>query len=393
MASFDDDMTPAAIPRPGKSGKGPMIAMIVIGLALVGGLGFALYYFLGGSSYHDTEMLAYLPANTEVVLSIDVDELLNSGKVKESINRVTAKEKDPFKEMNDKLAPAGLSINDISRMVVGMNKGSDVPVVAVRFKKSFDKKKLAEVFKAEEKKEGDKTYYVDKSGQHLFFPTDKMLVACPKESFKELFDKDSSKLLISAELQNLCKKMSKGQLWVAAVKSIAPTEFYANLEEAKKGRVPYLTPELIDLVKDAKGGGFWTKLDGDNYKFGIGVMGNNDDAAGKAETALKKEIDEQKKKKIEDDALVGAAIKDMPAETRTFFTELQKSLAVSRSGAIVEVTGNFSFGMVEKAAEAYANRKREFPPPQFPSPPPTIKTAPPPEKADAKPQGEPIEPK
>ena len=49
-------------------------------LALVG-IGFLIYWLVSGSNY-DTEMMAYLPADTNLLVGLDAESLMANDKVK-----------------------------------------------------------------------------------------------------------------------------------------------------------------------------------------------------------------------------------------------------------------------------------------------------------------------
>src|SRR5262245_46134174 len=79
-----------------KGGGGTAIVLICLGVLLVGGLIFALIYFLGGNSNLDSEMLAFLPAETNVMAGIEIDELMKNDKIKNSVTSVLQGEGKEF---------------------------------------------------------------------------------------------------------------------------------------------------------------------------------------------------------------------------------------------------------------------------------------------------------
>src|SRR5438132_1682268 len=101
-----------------KSGSAALIAMICLGLLLVGGMIFALVYFLGGSSGNlDAEMLAYLPAETNSMAGIDVQDLMNNDKMKGIVGKLL--QSPPGSEVAAMLKKADISENNISRILIG----------------------------------------------------------------------------------------------------------------------------------------------------------------------------------------------------------------------------------------------------------------------------------
>src|SRR6516165_4915365 len=104
-------------PRPAKkSGRGTLIALICLGVLLIGGLIFALIYFLGGSNNLDSEMLAYLPPETNLMAGVEVEELIKNDKVK---NLVTVLLQNEGRDFYAKMREAGMSENDFTRILVG----------------------------------------------------------------------------------------------------------------------------------------------------------------------------------------------------------------------------------------------------------------------------------
>lgn len=389
MSSDDADFDRSPTPRK-KSGSGPMIAMIVIGLALVGGLVFALFYFMGGSSHLDKEMLTYLPDDSQMVVSIDVNDLLNTEKVKNAISNMAKKqgEQDPYQKPNKELEPAGITLQDFDRVVLGMQsaapKGEDEdPSLVVRFKKAPDQAKLAKVFKYDQTSvEGGKTYYqLPNDRGCMFFVNDKLAVFTSQKHLKSLINRESGKIGISKELQDQCKLSSQGQIWMAATRKFVPAEVMAQADMAEGEGIP---GPIADMYKDAKGMGVWAKIDGDNVKFGINATAGSDEAASKAKDAIKAELDKRQAKKVEEDPDIGMFMKMAPPDILTKANDLKNSLAISQSGANLELSGNVSISGVESMVGAAMNMwmQQQFDPNKVrPNPddirPPTRKTNPP----------------
>jgi len=243
-----------------------------------------------------------------------------------------------------------------------MNDGGGATAV-LRVKKSFDKAKVAEAFKfkKEEKKDG-KTYYANDYDERLYFPTDELIVFANQKHLDTLLAKDPSKIVVSEEMQELAKKMAKGQFWLALSKSAMDERFKEDIDEAKKGRVPYATPGLLDAIKNMKAAAYFLNLDGDTVKLGAALVAGSKEEAEKAETELKKEIAEQKDKNLEKDPLLGKKFAELPKEFKNFVSEVQKTVAVERDGGTLELSANFSMNGLESAVRAlfeFQNVQRE----------------------------------
>jgi hypothetical protein len=344
------------------SGNGALIAMISLGLLLVGGMIFALVYFLSGSSGNlDSEMLAFLPADSNMISGLDADELLQNKKIKELLDKVPEKsDKSPLTELNEKLKPTGLTIDDFSRILMGQEMAKGQPTFVFRTKKSFDKAKMAEYFGArQEQKKGDKTYYTSRWGDVVYFPSDTLIVETTEKHFETLSSKDPGKVLVSDEaLRDLAKKMSKGHVWAVMSRGALDDKEMKGVEGVKQLKLPYLVPDLLDAVKDMKTAGFWTKLDGDNVKSGGVLICGNKDLADKAEKALKKEIDDRRDKSLENDPTIGVLFRQFPDDMKSLVGNFQKSLAVDRSGAALEISGTFNVSGVDMIRNYFVVKQR-----------------------------------
>ncbi len=79
-----------------KKNKGGMSLGLKIGLAaggvaaIVGLVFLCIWLFGGGGGSDDTDMIAYLPADSSVVAGANIDELNKNSKLKESIGKIGA---------------------------------------------------------------------------------------------------------------------------------------------------------------------------------------------------------------------------------------------------------------------------------------------------------------
>jgi len=356
----DDSFDPTA--RRKKSGNGPIIAMIGLGVLLVGGLIFALYYFLGRDKV-DSEMLAYLPKDTNVIAGVEVEEMLKNDKLKELWKKLT--EKGETKQILDKLKQADLDENDISKVMFGggvktMEPG-DSSTIVVRLKKDVNKEKLAKAFDLKETEKNGKKFYTTKvdPGTRIILPTDRLIVVVQSEKrLDEILGKDPGNVLVSDSMQELAHKMSKGALWVAIDRS-SLGDSMKDIEKGKGAKDPdgeLLMPDaVIDAVKDLKGLGFYLKVEGDKASLKTGLLCKDSDAASKAADELKKLLDKHKKDGFEKSPLF-MAVAGAPKEVTSYFNEILQSASVESSGAMLETTLNASIAGTEKAVRYYFER-------------------------------------
>jgi hypothetical protein len=349
-------------PRPKKKKKkgnlGVIIGASVFGLLVLTGIGFGLYWLFSGNNY-DTEMMAFLPAETNVMVGIDVEDLMNNEKVKGYVKKITAM--DGPKETMNKLKDAGITENDVSRILLGMKaddgaapaagkQKEETVALVVRFKKSVDKAKIAKSLDATEQKKNDKVYYrPNKPGSHSYvhFPSDSMLVLVSTEKQLDSVLANSSKVVISEEMQDISKKLSKGQIWVAFSRSAVDSEL-KNIDEAK----PMLTlvgipadaaTKMIAAVKSMRGGGGYLKLDGDKLSIGLGIQCSDAKTASEAAESWSKAFQSDTDKST----ITKAMLAQMPTETKNAMEESQKSFKSESSGNMWEMTSSVSLGSID----------------------------------------------
>ncbi len=358
-------------PKRTKSGNGALVTMICLGLLLVGGMIFALVYFLGGGSGGnlDSEMLAYLPAETNLMSSVDVEELLKNEKMKKLLDELFQTREG--KRERATLTEVGISEQDVAHIVMGgeapdgkkdragrkADDDESAPAfsVVIRFKKPVDKAKIAKGMGFAEQNKNGKTYFKSEKPMReplLWFPSDTLMVITASEKqLDALFSKEPSKVVVSDEMQQLAKKMSKGQFWAVASRNALPDDWLKFIDMGKALRLPYLPTELLDAVKDMKGAGLWVKVDGDKVSFGIVGHCANKDAAEKIEKAVQKEIDERRGKELTKDSVAGHVLKKAPDVLKTLSHEVQKTIAVERSGETVEISAEFNINLAQQAVD------------------------------------------
>lgn len=357
-----------------KKGSGALYAMIALGVLLVGGLIFALIYFLGGSDSYDSEMVAYLPAETNVMVGVEVEELMKNDKVK---NMVTSFLQKDGKEFYDKLKEAGMSENDFTRVLVGGEfnpkgggPGQDKFAVIIRAKKAFDKGKIAQVASLQEQEKNGKKYYKSTKEKDLFvyYPSDTLAVMVPSEKAIEgVMSRDGSKVAVSDEMQDLAKKLSKGHVWFA----MSTAQFSNELGQVKNAKIPDVPSELTDAVAGMRGVGAYAKIDGDKVTFGGGILCADSSSATKAADALQKKIDEQRGKNLNENPLFKGKVDGVPPAFKSLIEDVQKSAKADSSGAMLEVSASFSFSGMEQLINSYFDllrpvERHEFGPKDMP---------------------------
>jgi hypothetical protein len=323
----DDDEDDDDRPRRGKKGKkkggsGKKYLLIGGGVLVVGLVVFLLIYFLGGGSY-DEEMIAFLPADTTNINSIDIADMISA---------MPPKQRDRMKENFGKsgdtkeLKEAGIGPDDIKRVVEAHTKESG-SVTVVRLNKGVDKGKLTSG--ASEQKESGKSYYKMKDGKFVYFASEKLIVEADKEdTMKSILKRDEGKVVLSDTMQEIAKKAAKGTTWHASASDKGAFGFGGV--GGDKG--------LESIFKNAKGSGGWSKLSSSEVDRGEFIMCGSADDAAKLSEAVEKKIEEDKKNI---DARIGDLAKFMPnlsEEDKKAIRDNINSRSVSKSGNFVELT-------------------------------------------------------
>jgi hypothetical protein len=360
----DDDIRPRKKfkKKKKKSNVGVMIALSVIGLLGLAGAGYLVYWLLSSNNY-DTEMMAYLPAETDVMGSIDAEDLMTNEKVKGYVKKFTQAAGN--KDMMDKFKQAGITEDDFSRILFGgkahPGKGDEMLMaVVVRFKKSVDKGKIASAMKTTEKKKNDKSYYQGSGNDnnlYLFFPSDDLMVIASTEKQIDSLTTNSGKVAISAEMQDLGKKLSKGQIWFSFSRSVVDDQLKSVKE--LKGLIPFFSKELVDAIESMRGGGAYLNVDGDKVTFGFGMLCSESSLASKAAEALNKDLKGDANKNS-----WTQAISKMTPDLKNGADESQKSLSIDSSGAMLEISASASLTSIEpliRKIESSASQKVESP--------------------------------
>jgi hypothetical protein len=352
---YDDHDTDR--PRPKKKGGASLYFLLALGVLLVGGLIFALIYFLGGSNNYDSEMAAYLPAETNMMVGVEVEELMKNDKVK---NLVTTVFQGEGKEFYAKLKEAGMDENSFTRVLVGGDMGGAMfgagpgagkepnMVGVIRAKKAFDKAKIAQLMSLTEQTKNGKTFYKSDKKKDIFvhYPSDMMaVIASSEKAMDGVLSRGDGKVVISEDMQELAKKLSKGQVWVA----VGTAAFEKELKQAEHLEDMGVPADIANAVKGMRGVGFYAKLDGDKLTFAGGVLCADRSTASRAADALQKEIN---------DKVRGKSIDQLPLpfpgakgeggdEFKKLITDIQQSAKADNSGALLEVSASCSVSGLE----------------------------------------------
>jgi hypothetical protein len=198
-----------------KKNKGLMIGLLA-GAALLFLLGGAILILVDpfgvfGGGAASSDMLAWMPAETQSIEGVDYNEVSKNPKALSSVRQ----------DLRD-AETIGLKAEDVASSIQAKKPGKGAAEVTVlKMKSAPDKDKIIKTAGSQEATANGKKYYKTNWGGGLYFASDKLVVLTRSEStMTSLLQKEDGKVVISKELQD-CVKRADGHLWMAAVGSDA----------------------------------------------------------------------------------------------------------------------------------------------------------------------------
>lgn len=360
-------------PRPrSKGGAGAFLIVIVAMLAIGGGI-FALIHFLAESPKTDNEMLAFLPPDSNLVVSVDFDELAKTEKLREFEESLPGTDPEVF----TLIAKGGLRKN-ISNMMLGVHEfhprtmmptapkapgtvtpgaGAQPPrtsnplgepaSIVFRTRQPVDKAKLIAAWSGGEVRKGDKIYYIAGAtapaavSLRFFFPTDTLIVFTRNDKVLEkIITGDRSKPAISTELQEVVKRVSRAPIWFAMTRRLLMEKTYFEIKD--EGGNPFLTDDTIEGLKHLEWIGGWLKLDGDRVQFTLNMSCDEAAFATRVHEKAKQLVEDLRTVSINENPRIAAYRKKYPTRIVSPVLweacyEIQRTAKVGMNGNAVEI--------------------------------------------------------
>lgn len=173
-----------------------IVCVCLVAVACVAGGIFLAVKYLGGSESEVEQSLAYLVEDSEAVVVIRVDRLMDDKQVKEKVDQLTSN-----RQIKDALEKSGFdSIEDIEFIAFGIGdikRGDQDFTVVIRANKSFDRAKIEE--RSEAVEHNGRSYFRDRQGlggiqdAAGFFPDDRTVVIATERNIKRILDRKSLK--------------------------------------------------------------------------------------------------------------------------------------------------------------------------------------------------------
>lgn len=192
---------------PGVGKIAALAALVLLGIGLVGGIGYGVYLFvqsIGGAAAADR--LAWLPDDAEVVFEIRAADLWAAPALQPVINGEFGQQMQAQMKTN-----APLEMAQIDRVVVG-TVASQPPVMVTYAKTPFDQAKVAG--SAVPSDYGGYKLYPQGTARSLFFPDAKTIVLGPEDKLKSAIDRKGATSLG----EKFSRLPTSGQITVMATK-------------------------------------------------------------------------------------------------------------------------------------------------------------------------------
>ena len=229
---YDEDDRPRRRPPPSGSNRtavivvlvivGLLVAMVAIGWNLIDDeQDVTAQAFAPGV---DTEMLAMAPADSVILAGIDVNDLRRNRNFAKLVGNMFANRMPDRQRFERKLDEAGISENDVLGVMVATSApGGSGPVIAIRFNKDLDQKRVIKAFDGVRHTDEFKKYYTSAFERSAFFFAGKRLLvmADNRETVKKLLHHDRTQIQLPQELRDLAAKML-GQFWLVMKKDGGP---------------------------------------------------------------------------------------------------------------------------------------------------------------------------
>jgi hypothetical protein len=288
----DDDETEDWRPRRKKSGASKLLMVYLISagvgllLLLGGGLG-AVFWYLNrdknrGSDNED--LLAYIPADSELVIGLDVGTLMNNPKIATSVEDAARRNvRGNFLEQVKK--ETGLEFKDLfDHMILaykfapGQIGGRPTQVVIARSRVPFNQLRVRDAAKnAMAQRYQGKTYFkVDETGANfLYMPSDRVAILTDfsESQLQTLIANKGTTTALPAYTVSMIRSLEANQFWLTA-----PTEFLKQASQqggfqgAGNGAVlPLEFKTLVDSLDKAKALSVSGAIEGAQFRINLAV--------------------------------------------------------------------------------------------------------------------------
>ena len=288
----EDYETPSRPRRKSSSSKGVWLIVSLAAFLLIGVV--VLVLLLAGGRSIDREMLAWVPADSNFMAGVDVENALNQKSIREFVDQFLTD--GPGQEMDAFFKEAGLHENDVSKCWFAMNfplelepnvkapeKAPSMCMIIKLKSKKFDPEMLRRNFNAAVIPVGSKSYYRHGTDTFFHFPHEGMVVLTNDENTMErLLTKGENEIVVYGSMRDLAEQSASQQFWVAMAK---PKVFRYLMDVAglKQMVNPQfnLNEEQETILRNAKGASITGGLEGKTVSLKISLACDSSTSAAR----------------------------------------------------------------------------------------------------------------
>jgi hypothetical protein len=349
---------------------------VVVGLLLLGGIGFLVIMLLGGPSL-DKELLAYAPDDTKIIAGVHVEKLIDHDKLKDPINKLL--QTAPGQQLRERLQQAGLTENDVEKVLIagpdpdiltkkkdpapraknrGQTKGPKqakdgkqpkpkpppppemVIVIKLKKGKSVDAERLKTAANATEVQKDGK-FILKAKDFCLYQATDRIAIIAPTEtSIAKVLGKDGKTVSLAEPVLSMVQKAGTSHIWVAAATD--------HLSKAGGGPFAGIGPGAADIsaaFQGSKGFAFWGEAGSDKAELGFAVACSSAETATKAASEASKAFSQMRKMMREVNRMFGGLGGD---DDNPLGKELIENTSAESSGELLILSTKLSISPLVK---------------------------------------------
>jgi hypothetical protein len=339
--------------RKSGSNNGLLIGLVAAGLVLVlGGGGALAWWLLSGAG---DEPLAYLAADSNIIVGIDGQALLNSQlgpKIEELLN-------------SPALGPLGKYKADVQaqnrdlfqQIVIGVKpEGNDAKgTIILKGDTSWNAEKLAKAFGNPTTKSvgGYSAYQVPVGGgpKAIVVPNKKVALISdlPDDRLSKVLKAGGKTSALTGDTATLVAKAAGNHVWLAiGLDDTMRSQMMAGLN-ASLAATPAAKP-FATAMQQSKGFGLWGKLEGQQVQFSFAMLMSDPAAAQQLTTTMQAES-----QKAANDLATKAMLALMPAPVKALWDEVQNSAQYTTDGTMAVVSVKVYVVSIEAAINSLGN--------------------------------------
>lgn len=347
---------PAPRPKRKSGGSGAKVVLIVsaavLGLAVLGGAAWLAFSLLGGGD----EPLAYLPAESQIVISADMNQLWASP-VGQTLDPLLSNPQ--FQVAKLKQATNASTRDVLQRVVLAIRPaGSKIETIAVvKGNASVDADKLGTAFSGTKSSVGGRTVYKLPPGNGLL-----RTLAVPNKHvviFADLSDEPLGRVLksggkssvLTGDMATLASKFQTSTIWAVAASS--DPSFKAGFQAALAANPA--AKGIGDALQSAKGFALALNLAGSQVEVKFAALCPDAGTAQNVVTQM-----QQANEKSKNDAMSKAMMAMMPAAIKTLQEEAESSQQYTTDGSLAVMSFKLNMSTIEQAVGAVTQMASAF---------------------------------